>query len=167
VFSSGNLVSNATVAASLKYVYFAGEVRQQVKAIYTALKAKGITYSSETVSFPSGSQRIRFPTDALSEASANCIDGSVLMASALEKIGIEPLLILVPGHCFLGWRELSGSTQCEFLETTMIGTSTFEDALNYGYTEYANYYKAGTATIIDIKKARSLGLNPLQKTVAR
>jgi hypothetical protein len=141
-------------------------VRQQAKAIFNALKALGITYSSTTISFPAGSQKIRLPSDALSEASANCIDGSVLMASALEAIGIEPLLVLVTGHCFLGWRELSGSSQCEFLETTMIGTATFEDALTTGYSEYATHLQAGDTTIVDIAKARLEGLIPMAKRVA-
>jgi hypothetical protein len=163
VLSTSNLVMDANVTTSLKYQYFSGYVRQQAKAIYNALKAKGITYSSTTISFPSGSQKIRFPEDALSEESANCIDGTVLMASALEAIGIEPLIVLVPGHCFLGWRELSGNTVCEFLETTMIGTATFEDALNSGYKEYSDHLKSGDAKIVDVKAARALGLTPLRK----
>ena len=144
------------------YQWGAKDARVQVKAIYKALKKKGITYSSTALSFPAGSQKIRFPADALSEASANCIDGSILMASALEAIGIEPLLVIVPGHCFLGWKELPGSRDCEFLETTMIGTASFEAALDEGYKEYTNYFKTGRAKIIDIKLARSLGLMPLR-----
>ena len=45
----------------------------------------------------------------------------------------------------------------------MIGTNTFEEALNYGYQEYAAYINAGDVKIIDIKEARLLGLTPLQK----
>ena len=161
VLSSGNAILDATVAINLKYIYYNGYVRQQVKAIYNALQARGITYSSTTISFPSGaSQKIRYPAASLQEASANCIDGTVLMASALEAIGLQPLIVLVPGHAFLGWRALDGSTTSEFLETTMIGTSTFEDALNQGTTEFNQHQQAGDAKIVDIAKARTLGVTP-------
>jgi|GEM_PF-3029441 hypothetical protein len=116
-----------------------------IKAIYNTLKAQGITYSSTTISFPAGSQKIRYPSASLQEASANCIDGTVLMASAMEAIGLQPLIVLVPGHAFLGWRALDGSTTSEFLETTMIGTSTFEEALNQGTTEFNQHQQAGDA----------------------
>jgi hypothetical protein len=82
------------------------------------------------------------------------------MASALEAIGLQPLIVLVPGHAFLGWRALDGSTTSEFLETTMIGTSTFEDALNQGTTEFNQHQQAGDAKIVDIAKARTLGVTP-------
>jgi len=140
-------------------------VPQQVKAIFKALKKRGMTYVNGDLSFPVGSQRIRLPSDALREASANCIDGSILMASALEAIDIEPLLVLIPGHCFLGWKVMPGSKECEFLETTMIGTNSFEDACRFGYQEYINsakYIKAGRVKLIDTKLLHTGGFVPFR-----
>jgi hypothetical protein len=162
-FVNTNLIFTTNISYSASYWYVSGSVRDQVKAIYNALKSKGITYSSTTISFPSGSQKVRFPEDALKESAANCIDGAVLMASALEAIGLEPIIILVPGHAFLGWRENAGTIAAEFLETTMIGTSTFEEAMARGTAEIDQYSAAGTAVIIDIKKAREVGLIPAGK----
>jgi hypothetical protein len=163
-FVNTNLIFNTNISYSASYWYASGSVRDQVKAIYNALKSKGITYSSTTISFPSGSQKVRFPDDALKESAANCIDGAVLMAAALEAIGLEPLIVLVPGHAFLAWRENTGTVASEFLETTMIGTSTFEEAMARGSAEFDQYNSAGTAVIVDIKKAREAGLIPAGKT---
>jgi hypothetical protein len=159
-FVNTNLLFNTTIKYNLNYWYASGSVRDQVKAIFDALKAQGISYSSTTISFPAGSQKVRFPSDALNESAANCIDGTVLMASALEAIDIEPMIVLVPGHAFLGWRENSGSNAMEFVETTMIGSSTFDEALQYASDEFNKYSAAGTAKLVDIKKARALGLLP-------
>ena len=37
------------------------------------------------------------------DRSANCIDGSVLIASVLQRIGLRSFLVLVPGHAFVGF----------------------------------------------------------------
>ncbi len=147
--------------------YFRGKeaVRRQVEAIFKALKKRGLTYVNGEISFPVGTQRIRLPEDALREESANCIDGSVLMASALEAIDLEPLLVIIPHHCFLGWKIMPGSKECEFLETTMIGTHTFEEACAYGYQEYTNwakYSKTGSVKLIDTKMLHVGGFVPFR-----
>lgn len=160
-FSSyGSIGQVSKVAYTLKYWYASGSVRDQVRAIYNALKAEGISYSSTTISFPEGSQKIRFPEDALNQAAANCIDGTVLIASALEAIDLEPLIIMVPGHAFLGWRDNAGSESAEFLETTMIGSATFEEAMAEGLAKFRHYDSTGDAMVIDVKKARAEGLFP-------
>jgi hypothetical protein len=50
------------------------------------------------------------------------VDGSVLFASVLRQIGIEPILVLVPGHMFMGFYLDPECTKPEFLETTMMGS---------------------------------------------
>lgn len=159
-FVNTNLLFSTAIKYNLKYWYAEGSVRDQVRAIYNALKAQGISYSSTSISFPAGTQKVRFPADALNESAANCIDGAVLMASALEAIDIEPLIVMVPGHAFLAWRDNAGSESMEFLETTMIGNSTFEEAVEEGRAKYNKYTTEGTARLVDIKEARSAGLLP-------
>lgn len=140
-------------------------VTDQASAIFNALKDHGITYSSTTISFPAGSQKIRFPADALAEKAANCIDGTVLMASALEAIGIEPLIVLVPGHAFLGWNNSEGSAEATFLETTMIGSATFEEAVAEGLANYEKYSTEGTADVLDVKSLHEQGYAAAAKRI--
>jgi len=101
------------------------EVYQQVYAIWNVLQRRGVKYSSITtptaVSNKIFSQYVRFFDDSLNTAQANCIDGTVLFASILRRIGINPKIILVPGHAFLGFDLNSNGNQVGFLETTMIG----------------------------------------------
>jgi hypothetical protein len=77
-------------------------------------------------------QRVLHPQDALAHKTANCIDGTVLFASLLLRAGLQPVIVLVPGHAFLGWRTWSDAQEYEFLETTKLGAASFADALAAG-----------------------------------
>lgn len=108
-------------------------VTPQVKALFDALKTKGeITYVNSVVDFNPqqgfNTQRVRLPRESLADKEANCIDGTVLLASLLEGISMNPALVLVPGHAFLAWETWRGSNEWRYLETTMIGSNTFEQA---------------------------------------
>jgi hypothetical protein len=82
-------------------------VYRQVWAIWDALSARGIRYSNADPAIERGpkvfSQRVRFLRETWNDRSANCIDGSVLIASVLQRIGIRSFLVLVPGHAFIGF----------------------------------------------------------------
>lgn len=92
------------------------EVLRQVFAIWRALQDRGLRYSNTTAT-PGGSrlilsQHVRFLEDALRSRQANCVDGCVLLASVLRKIELDPFLILVPGHMYVGLY-LDGNDQSE------------------------------------------------------
>ncbi|MFN9880130.1 MAG: hypothetical protein ACK557_16795, partial [Planctomycetota bacterium] len=111
------------------------EVIAQVFAIWNVLQRRGIKYSDISTTVPSKlvfSQSVRFLDDSIDATQANCVDGSVLMASILRKIGIDVHLVMVPGHCFLAFRvtdkpienieELfAEGSDLVGLETTMLG----------------------------------------------
>jgi hypothetical protein len=97
----------------------------QVFAIWNALQRRGIKYSSVTTTTPSRynvCQSVRFMDESIGNAQANCVDGSVLMAAILRKIGIDVHLVMVPGHCFLAFSDGEGDDAAIIgLETTMLG----------------------------------------------
>lgn len=66
------------------------------------------------------SQTVRPLGQALRTAQANCIDGTAVFASVLRKIGIEPIIVLMPEHAFLGFCTDAQRTRPAFLETTML-----------------------------------------------
>jgi hypothetical protein len=111
-------------------------VTPQVKALYAALKAAGITYVNSVLNVNPqqgvSSQRVRLPRESLADREANCIDGTVLFASLLEGISINAAICAVPGHAFLAWETWDGYDDWRYLETTMIGSSSFEDAVKEG-----------------------------------
>jgi hypothetical protein len=110
----------------------AAGVEAQVKAVFEALKAEGIVYVNSVLALGATKgeylQRVRLPRESLAMRSANCLDGTVLMASVLEAASLNPGLALVPGHAFLAWETAEGSGQWDYVETTMIGSHDFAAA---------------------------------------
>jgi hypothetical protein len=107
------------------------ETLKQVFAVWSALQKRGIQYSSTTTT-PGGSetvksQYVRFVDQSLANTQANCVDGSVLLASILRKISIEPFLVTVPGHMYVGFYLGAGKSQFVALETTIIGLPDVAD----------------------------------------
>lgn len=108
-----------------------GDVDKQVYALWNILQKRNFRYSSiSNTSLSSNivyAQRVRTLDDALASAQINCVDGSVLFASLLRAINIDPILVRTPGHMFVGYYTDSGHKNKEFLETTMIGDVNLDD----------------------------------------
>jgi hypothetical protein len=107
------------------------EVVRQVFAIWSALQKRGIQYSSTTTT-PGGSedvysQYVRFLDQSITNTQANCVDGSVLFASILRKISIQPFLVTVPGHMYMGFYLTPDKKDFVGLETTVIGAQNATD----------------------------------------
>jgi hypothetical protein len=105
----------------------ADDVYRQVWAVWQALAARGIRYSAADPGIARGprvfSQRVRLLEQTWSDRSATCIDGSVLIASALQRIGLRPFLVLVPGHAFVGFHLDADGNRAAYLETTVLGAA--------------------------------------------
>lgn len=112
------------------------ETLKQVFAVWSALQKRGLQYSSTTAT-PGGSetvmsQYVRFVDQSLTNTQANCVDGSVLFASILRKISIEPFLVTVPGHMYVGFYLGAGKSQFVGLETTLLGVPEAADEKKSG-----------------------------------
>ncbi|WP_394698790.1 hypothetical protein [uncultured Methanoregula sp.] len=148
------------------------DTNEQVKAIFTALKNDyRITYINSPIAFAKQSdnpQRVRLPAESLTSKSANCIDGTVLYASALESIGMTPHLILIPGHAFVCYETKQNSpNSLSCLETTMTGTSTFEEAVQEGNQKYLTEinngdFNSGASQDLSVAVLRKEGISPMQ-----
>ena len=107
------------------YAGGADAVRRQVWAVWQALAAHGIRYAADDPGVARGprvfSQRVRLLAQTWADRTANCIDGSVLIASVLQRIGLHSFLVLVPGHAFVGFQLDADGGQSAFLETTLLG----------------------------------------------
>ena len=113
-------------------------VEAQVEALFNALKQQAeIIYVNSVIAFSpeegARNQRVRLPRESLQFKSANCIDGTVLFASLLEGISLNPALVVVPGHALVAWETWDGKGEWDYLETTMIGgPHTFAQARSSG-----------------------------------
>ncbi len=83
---------------------------KEAKAVFFALGADcDLSYVISPMNFSAGNtQIVRVPGESFKYASANCIDGAVLYASVSENLGLEPLIVLGPGHAFVAVRSSPG-----------------------------------------------------------
>ena len=111
----------------------ANRVLKQAAAVYGALQEQNIVYCVPPASFESVGQRIRLCDAVTEQKLGTCMDLTLLYASALEAIGLHPLLILMKGHIFAGvWLE-----EMSFPETVQDDASLITKRLADGVNEIA------------------------------
>jgi hypothetical protein len=139
-------------------------VRDLLTSLFSALRALKITYTSVTKTFFDGWQHVRRVSESIQALSANCIDGSLVFASAAELLGVEPVLIFKTGHAYVGIRSAPGSPIIWPIETTLVGdtSATPEDAY---YTAIVNRAKDMANDPgyqeVDVATMRKAGITPL------
>ena len=143
------------------------EVDTQVEALWTALKNRSVSYVNSSYSIDTGGpasyQRVMTPLDVLHLGYGNCIDLTVLFASALEKLGFRPAVITTTGHAFFGWLDEDGHVEGA-LETTMIAHAACSEAIATGMNELGSqdeFLKGPNNRILDVVALRGRGLMPL------
>jgi len=154
-------------------------VRKTAAAIYHALADCGVRYANPPASFEETGQKIRTPDQVFDHRLATCLDISVLLAGALEQVGLHPLLLLVEGHAFLGvWLDEVGGLPVAatddplpirkrfdagdlivFDSSSAVNGVPFEQAESTGR---AHLQDTGSFRLaIDVAVARSAGIRPL------
>ena len=106
-------------------------VMRQAYALWDLLVARDMRYSSITVSAVSSetvaSQHVRLIEDSVNNSQANCVDGSVLWASLMQRIGIDSFLVMEPTHCYAGFFTDPEHENAYAIETTMLGADFSEE----------------------------------------
>jgi len=147
-------------------------VDEQIAIVYEALQKRGFKYSSITGNSSEiehvGSQAVRLPSQAMKTAQANCVDGSVLIASVLRRIGIETFIVLGPGHAMLGYlrKPEAKLENLAVLETTMLGTHPFAKASSAGLATFQKWMKEVPDTdprfqLVNVGAQRRQGVMPI------
>ena len=112
------------------------EVLRQVYAIWHTLQKRGVRYSDISQSSAESevvlSQHVRLFDETINAHQANCVDGTVMFAAVLRKIGIEPYLVVIPEHMFLAFDLDAEGKQTVALETTMMGSTDAGNASSKG-----------------------------------
>ncbi len=113
-------------------------------------------------------QRLKLPYEVLDSHSGMCAELSLLFASAFEKMYLRPILIRVPGHMYVGVPISEESKSYYFLESTMVGQKTFEEAVQYANQSFmedaAPYIEQDRQDVyywLDVWEAREEGIWPL------
>ncbi|AUX39646.1 uncharacterized protein SOCE26_010410 [Sorangium cellulosum] len=141
-------------------------VTPQVEALFKSLAEAGIAYVNSVIAYgaPPGifMQRTRLPRETLAAKSGNCLDGTVLMASLLEGASLHPAIVLVPGHALVAWEAAPDTGKWSFLETTMIGTASFEAACLSGKKQHEGWQKRALIRIHPIADLRRAQIWPME-----
>jgi hypothetical protein len=156
----------------------ADNVRAQARAIFQVLKERSdIQYrhlpASQGATDDQIVQRVQLPVESLTVKFANCIEGSVLFASLLEATAIDPAIILIPEHAFVGWHSDRNANQYEFLDMKVLASESFETAQKiaqdyFDQAQQAGYFARdlfdprGFARIIDVASCRREGIYSLE-----
>lgn len=87
--------------------------KKQAAAIYAALQEENIAYNMPTASYEKIGQRVHMPQVVMEQKCGTCLGLSVLFASFLEAVGLNPLLFFIDGHAFAGvWLESETFAEC-------------------------------------------------------
>jgi hypothetical protein len=73
-----------------------------LRSLYETLTENGVAYQSPP-SYVNGAQfgqHIKYGRDVLRNHAGTCIDLAILWASTCEAVGLRPILVVIPGHCF-------------------------------------------------------------------
>jgi hypothetical protein len=146
----------------------------QVKAIWNALQKQGVSYvmDPEVLSDFGYTQRTRLPSEVLSSKNAQCLEGTILFATLMEAIGLRPILVHVPGHAFVGWHpsaeDKAKPGALYFVETTMVHSAKFEEAMLVSVHRVESELKAGNfkggltgpAYMLELADLRKQGFKP-------
>ena len=162
-----------------------GRIDAIVEAVCAAVHASGIYYAQPPASWGYG-QKVRTPGDVLEQKVGTCLDTTLLVASALEHLGIHPVLWIVRGHAFLGyWRTTdtglpdAASLQCAqavnavglglmgVVETTMLTqerrppSDLFRRASQAPRDTYLHGDPAALIGVVDVYLARLMRVFPM------
>lgn len=155
---------------------------RQAEAIFLAVRDEGISYAGVPATFHDDGQRVRLPEEILSTHLATCMDTTLLIASCLEAASINPILVFVSGHAFVGaWlnpksspyavnddpatlTKLSadGINDVVMFETTlstMGNKDSFTDAVKHAGLRMTS--PDDFICFIDVASSRKLGIKPL------
>ena len=153
-----------------------------VAALWSAVASHGLTYANPPRSFELVGQKTRRPAIVLEQGLATCLDSTLLFAAAIEAVGLNPVIVMVEGHCFVGaWlvektlahvverdcseiRKAIAARELLTFETTLITgrpPPRFDDAVKTAAQATSEAKENEYQATIDIVRARLSQVRPL------
>ncbi|WP_222184067.1 DUF3320 domain-containing protein [Geminicoccus harenae] len=77
-------------------------VWEVAEAIWNALASRSIRYVYPPTSFERIGQKVRHPSDIVERGVGTCLDLTLSYAACLAQASLNPLLVLIEGHAFVG-----------------------------------------------------------------
>lgn len=145
-------------------------IMRELEAIFNVL-SKDMSYVTRSFNFSlkkqniNDTQRISLPSTTLRLNSGNCIDLSLLLASAYEACKHEVELVLIPGHAFLA---VKVTDMWIYIEATTLGNTEFKKAMELGQNLFERHFithdqpKENNSRMVSINLARENGILPFE-----
>ena len=157
-------------------------VKLMAAAAYAAIQERNIVYAEPPSSFETLGQRIRLADAILEKRIATCMDLTLLYSALLEAMGLNPIMVVTEGHIFTGlWlmeesfsemlmddpsqlekRMSKGIYEILVVECKAMcagSKKSFDEAVALAEQALSDYSKF--EFVIDVKRARSMGVHPL------
>ena len=151
------------------------------RAIYTAIQKKYLTYATSPADFGLPGQKLRLPNEIMKYKLATCMDSTLLFAAVAEACGLNPVVVLIHGHAFVGvfladysfkqiavndpniLRELCHDNEMIMIETTAVchGNVDFNAAVDAGMEKLFKLENEDFEWAIDVVFARRNGVRQL------
>jgi very-short-patch-repair endonuclease len=157
-------------------------------SLWSVVAERSLSYANPPPSFEQGGQKTRRVGTVLTDGLATCLDTTLLFASALEAVGLNPVIVMTLGHCVAGvWlvaksfnrvverdcTELRKALQAKELvlfETTMVThtpAGRFIDAVATAARSVSEERESEFVAVVDVARARMSQVLPLPTHVER
>lgn len=152
-----NGMAAETFGKTIGAIYSDKDCVAYMSAVWHFLQSNHIAYQAPTGNNAGGrhGQHVKYTRDVLLNRAGTCIDLAITWASVCEAVGLDPAVIMVPGHAFPAIR-LPQSREWLALEATMLN-DTFANAIDYGTKELKQALN-GEHYLVDIKAIRAEGV---------
>ncbi len=155
--------AKARLHGSTKFDGVAGASIPQVQAIWDELRARNVAFHRDPKIDTETRESIscKLPDELLAAGTGNAMESSVLLASLLEAIGLDVILVRTPGHRMVGWiatnadlaaPDTAAATvksprgQAFFIETTTVGEGPLDAAILRGAANWVAVTNDGSVT---------------------
>ncbi len=146
------------------------QVADQVDAIFDALRVDyRIQYVQASVPYggPTASavdtQDIKLPSEVLQQRTGMCVELTVLLASAVESIGLHAEIVIIPGHAFLGVAVTPDDRHFQYWDAVLVNNDVAGTSANV-FTDSVYAQNVKQHSILDtilINDARKADIDPM------
>lgn len=156
--------------------------------LWNVIFSQRLAYVSPPPGFARNGQRVRLPADISTSGMTACLDSSLLFASCLELMGLNPVIALTEGHAFVGvWliddcfplltcddpmdlRKRVDSRDMVLFESTLITNDspvTFEETKAAARELINEDKEKDFVFVLDVSQARAKKIKPLSTIEVR
>jgi len=145
----------------------------QLFSVWFSLQKRGIKYSNIASLAPPSfggmqSQHIRFMDESILRQQANCIDGTVLLASVYKRLGFRVAIVLLkvsnspsqgPDHAILAVKSPMNDGSHAFIDSTVMGSAQFAGK-SFQSASWENFNLSLHQAESGMARSRMSGFNP-------